>query len=57
MVSRKLEGEAVGLGARDASSTLIPTLLQSVAEVAETLRHSHHVAATGAANTFGDDRA
>jgi sedoheptulose-bisphosphatase len=44
-------------GTRDALITsVIPTLLQSIADIAKALRNSHHVAAAGTANTFGDDR-
>ncbi len=44
-------------GTRDALITsVIPTLLHSVADIAVAFRNSHHVAAAGAANAFGDDR-
>ncbi|KAK3294397.1 uncharacterized protein B0H64DRAFT_475868 [Chaetomium fimeti] len=44
-------------GSRDALITsVIPKLLQSVADVAQALRSSHDVAAVGTANTFGDDQ-
>jgi sedoheptulose-bisphosphatase len=44
-------------GTRDALITsVIPKLLQSIADVAQALRISHNVAAAGTANTFGDDR-
>ncbi|KAK4044126.1 Sedoheptulose-1,7-bisphosphatase, chloroplastic [Parachaetomium inaequale] len=44
-------------GTRDALITsVIPKLLQSIADVAQALRSSHHVAAAGTANTFGDDQ-
>ncbi|KAG7287441.1 hypothetical protein NEMBOFW57_006952 [Staphylotrichum longicolle] len=44
-------------GSRDALITsVIPTLLQSIADVAKALQNSHHVAAAGTANTFGDDQ-
>ena len=44
-------------GTRDALITsVIPALLQSVADIAVAFRNSHHVAAAGTANTFGDDR-
>ncbi|KAH6856174.1 hypothetical protein B0I37DRAFT_333457 [Chaetomium sp. MPI-CAGE-AT-0009] len=44
-------------GSRDALITsVIPKLLQSVADVAQALRSSHDVTAVGTANTFGDDQ-
>ncbi|KAK3899044.1 Sedoheptulose-1,7-bisphosphatase, chloroplastic [Staphylotrichum tortipilum] len=44
-------------GTREALITsVIPTLLESIADVAEALRNSHHVAAAGTANSFGDDQ-
>jgi uncharacterized membrane protein YccC len=44
-------------GTREALiSSVIPRLLQSIADVAQALRNSHHVAAAGTANTFGDHR-
>jgi hypothetical protein len=44
-------------GTREALiSSVIPRLLQSIADVAQALRDSHHVAAAGTANTFGDNR-
>ncbi|KAK4151013.1 Sedoheptulose-1,7-bisphosphatase, chloroplastic [Chaetomidium leptoderma] len=35
-------------------TSVVPNLLQSVADVAEALRNSHHVSAAGTANSFGD---
>ncbi|KAH6634922.1 sedoheptulose-1,7-bisphosphatase [Chaetomium sp. MPI-SDFR-AT-0129] len=36
--------------------SVIPNLLQSIADVALALRNSHQVSAAGTANTFGDDQ-
>jgi sedoheptulose-bisphosphatase len=38
------------------STSVIPSLLQSVQRVAETLRSSHQISQAGTANAFGDDQ-
>lgn len=44
-------------GTRDSLlSSVIPSLLKSVAEIARDLQSSHHVSAAGTSNIFGDDR-
>ncbi|KAK4176953.1 hypothetical protein QBC36DRAFT_237697 [Triangularia setosa] len=37
-------------------SSVIPSLLKSIAEIAKGLQNSHHVSAAGTSNTFGDDQ-
>ncbi|KAK4188094.1 hypothetical protein QBC35DRAFT_211054 [Podospora australis] len=36
--------------------SLIPSLLQSIAEISSALRDAHHIKAAGTANSFGDDQ-
>ncbi|KAK0661635.1 putative Sedoheptulose-1,7-bisphosphatase [Cercophora samala] len=44
-------------GTRDSLlSSVIPSLLKSVSEIAKDLQNSHHVSAAGTSNTFGDDQ-
>ncbi|CAP71737.1 uncharacterized protein PODANS_6_6910 [Podospora anserina S mat+] len=44
-------------GTRDSLlSSVIPSLLKSVAEIARDLQSSHHVSAAGTSNIFGDDQ-
>lgn len=38
------------------TKTVIPSLIQAVADIADTLRTSHHVTLAGTANAFGDDQ-
>ncbi|KAH6677040.1 sedoheptulose-1,7-bisphosphatase [Plectosphaerella plurivora] len=38
------------------AQSVIPSLIQSIADIADTLRVSHHVALAGTANAFGDDQ-
>lgn len=44
-------------GSRDAlTHSVLPTLLESIADIADAFRSSHTVSAAGTANEFGDDR-
>jgi sedoheptulose-bisphosphatase len=45
-----------GPGRASLSGSLIPSLIQAVADIADTLRTAHNVALVGTANAFGDDQ-
>lgn len=48
---------AVSDGAFNAlRDSVLPSLIDAVSQIAETLKHSHHVSLAGTANTFGDDQ-